>query len=50
MLIKKCIIVYDVKKAIKLLKLGKADGDEGLYSDHVAHAPHIFFCIDLYVI
>ncbi len=35
------INVVDVKKAVKHLKLGKSDGEEGLFSDNIIHAPHI---------
>ena len=37
-----CVTVQDVSNAIKQLKSGKSDGEEGLQSDHVIHAPHLF--------
>ncbi len=42
------INVDDVKKAVKHLKLGKGEGEEGLFSDNIIHAPHIlhvFICM-----
>ncbi len=42
------INVDDVKKAVKYHKLGKGDGEEGLFSDNIIHAPHIlhvFICM-----
>ncbi len=42
------INVDDVKKAVKHLKLLKGDGEEGLFSDNIIHAPHIlhvFICM-----
>ncbi len=42
------INVDDVKKAVNHLKLGKGDGEEGIFSDYIIHAPHVlhvFICM-----
>ena len=42
------ITVDDVKKAVKNLKSGKFDGEEGLCSDHIRNASHhmiVFMCL-----
>ncbi len=35
------LIVDDVEKSVKRLKLGKSDGEEGLSSDHIINGPHL---------
>jgi hypothetical protein len=37
------VSVDDVVSAIKRLKLGKSDGEEGLNSDHIINGPHLLY-------
>ena len=40
-----CVSVNEICKAVSQLKKGKSDGNEGLQSDHIIHAPHLFYVL-----